>query len=63
MSNVIGLTPEQAVIILEKEGFSCTCIETRSKKGIAEGKRYVVRQTVSGTDCVLVWSLFPSEIE
>lgn len=61
MTDVIGLDPEEASALIRAEGRVCILKETRSKKGIEQGRPYVVRcqETPEGT--VLTWAYFANE--
>ena len=58
MTDTVGLTPEEATALLEAEGRVCLLKETRSKKGIENGIRYVVRQQDTPEGTLLTWAYF-----
>lgn len=43
MTNVLGFPLEQAIAILEREGYAVETVETRSRKGVEGDSRRVVR--------------------
>lgn len=60
MTSVLGLPLEQAIEILSQEGIQVTCVEVRSRKGVADGTQSrVVRQTnLDANHASLLYAVF-----
>lgn len=61
MTDVIGLDPEEARELVRQEGRTCILQETRSKKGIEQGRPYVIRRRETPEGTVLTWAYFANE--
>ena len=63
MTSVLGLPLEQARAILAREGVEVSAVETRSKKGVADGtSARVIRQiTVDDAHVSLLYAVFRTE--
>ena len=62
MISVLGLSLESAIDTLKRRGYLVQTMESRSKKGIVDGKPYVVRQLEKGSNTViLTFSMFKTE--
>ncbi len=60
---VLGYELERARALLEAEGFSVSCTETRSRKGLNGNEKRVIRQHIDGHSAELVWALFKTDCE
>lgn len=61
MTDVIGMDPEEAMALIRAEGRACFLKETRSKKGIEQGRPYVVRSRDTDKGTELTWAYFANE--
>lgn len=63
MISVLGYELSRATELLEAEGYTVHCIETRSRKGVDGSEKRVVRQRIADGQAELVWSVFKTECE
>ncbi len=63
MISVLGYELARAKELLEAEGYSVKCIETRSRKGLNGNEKRVIRQRADGDSAELVWALFKTDCE
>ena len=63
MISVLGYELERAVELLESAGYSVTCTETRSRKGVDGSEKRVIRQRIADGQAELVWAVFKTECE
>lgn len=63
MISILGLSPDRARELLEREGITVTLEETRSKKGVRGGTQArVIRQTMlDAGHAALVYAIFQTE--
>lgn len=62
MTCVLGYPLARAVALLQAEGLTVQCVETRSRKGLETGADRVVRQqTQENGDVLLTYARFQTE--
>ncbi len=62
MISVLGYELAHAIELLEAEGYTVTCVETRSRKGVEGNEARVVRERISHGQAELVYAVFLTEI-
>ena len=60
---VLGYELGRAKELLEAEGYSVRCVETRSRKGLNGNEKRVIRQRADGDAVELIWALFKTDCE
>jgi len=63
LTAVLGYELERARALLEAEGYSVSCVETRSRKGIEGNEARVVRQREANGAVELTYSIFKTDCE
>jgi hypothetical protein len=63
LTSVLGFELEHAVRLLENGGFTVSCVEYSSKKGVKGNEKRVIRQRVAEKGNVeLVYSIFKTDV-
>lgn len=63
MTDVLGCELETALKMLREQGSSVTLCEVRSRKGLPDGEKRVVRQQLTQEGCVkLTYAVFQTEL-
>ena len=63
MISVLGYELGRARELLEAEGYSVRCVETRSRKGLNGNEKRLIRQRTDGNAVELIWALFKTDCE
>ena len=63
MISVLGYELSRAVELLEAQGYTVSCVETRSRKGVDGSEKRVVRQRIREGPAELVFAVFKTECE
>ena len=63
MISVLGYELGRAKELLEAEGYSVRCVETRSRKGLNGNEKRVIRQRADGNAVELIWAPFKTDCE
>ncbi len=63
MISVLGYELNRATELLEAQGYTVHCVETRSRKGVDGSEKRVVRQRMNDGQAELVFAVFKTECE